>query len=468
MIWINIDRTKNISLTRQIFEQIRSKILKKELAPGEKLPSTRKLSLELKVSRNIILDVYDQLKAEGYLKTYNGSGTYIAKGTFLEKYTDLYDYNANEFFKQKKVEFNKKIIGFNTGIPDLKSFPIIIWSKLIKEASQDISEKHLNYPDIKGSYELRSVLAKYLLRTKGIMCNPDQVIILSGSIQGFFILGELFKKINNKIIIEDPSYNGIYEILNKLKFNIIQIPVDEMGINTNLINENEKASCIIVTPSHQFPSGSVLPIQRRIKLIEFARKTKTYIIENDYDSEFRYSSPPISSLHLLDHNVVIHIGTFSESLFPSLRIGYMILPYEIIDKVCEIKSIFGLYTSTIKQIALSNFIIKGYFERHIVKMKKKYQKKNELIKNIFKSEFGDSVEISGDSTGLFVVVEFKNIKLNKNIFDKINEHDIKVETVKNYSILNKKYNNKILLGYGNLSKDDIIKGIKKIKNALFT
>ena len=468
MIWINIDRTKNISLTKQIFEQLRSKILKKELTPGEKLPSSRKLSSELKVSRNIILEVYDQLLAEGYLDTRKGSGTYIAKGTFLEKYTGLYDYNAEEYFNQKIEQADNKIIKFEGGVPDLKYFPKITWAKLLKEASQDMSEKHLDYPEIKGSYQLRTVLAKYLLRTKGIVCNPDQVIILSGSIHGFFILGELFKEINNKIIIEDPSYNGIYNILNKLKLDLIPVPIDEMGINTNFIQKNTKASCIIVTPSHQFPSGSVLPIQRRIKLIEFARKTKTYIIENDYDSEFRYTTPPISSLQLLDPNYVIHIGTFSESLFPSLRIGYMVLPVELINKVCKIIAIYGLYTSTIKQLVLSNFISKGYLERHIVKMKKKYEIKNKFIKVILKNEFGRLVKISGDSTGLYVVVEFKNIKLNKKIFDKIYKYNVEVYPVKNYSILNKSYNNKILLGYGNLSKTNIKEGIKRIKKALFS
>ena len=468
MIWINIDKTKNVSLTKQIFEQIRSKILKKELVPGEKLPSTRKLASELNVSRNIILTVYDQLNAEGYLDTHNGSGTYIATGTFLTNYIDSYKHDSNKKINKKKTLPNNKIISFEIGIPDLKSFPIIIWSKLIKEASLDITEKELNYPDIKGFYKLRSELAKYLLKTKGIVCNSEQIIIISGSIHAFFILGELFKTSNKSIIIEDPSYMSIYKIFDKLEFNIIPISVDEMGINTDLILGKEKIGSILVTPSHQYPSGSVLPIQRRIKLIEFAQKNQIYIIENDYDSEFRYTSPPINSLHLLDPERVIHIGTFSETLFPSLRLGYMVLPVKLIEKVCEIKSIFGLYTSTIKQIALSNFISKGHFELHVAKMKKKYQKKNELLKNILKNYFGKDIEISGDSTGLYLVIEFKNIKLNNVMMNKIHKQDVKVERIKNHSINNSEYDNKILLGYGNLSMDKILEGIKRIKKALFS
>ena len=468
MIWINIDRTKNISLTKQIFEQIRLKILKKEITPGEKLPSTRKLASELKVSRNVILDAYDQLKAEGYLDTHEGSGTYIANDTFFTNYIDSYNYNLDNKVNNIKKKLNGKTISFDTGVPDLKAFPVIIWSKLIKEASQDIIENDLNYPDIKGSFELRIVLTKYLLKIKGIKCNPGQIIILSGSIQGFFIFGELFKTLNESIIIEDPSYMGIYKIFDKLNYNIIPVPVDNMGMNINLIPDKEKICFIIATPSHHYPSGSVLPIQRRIKLIEFAQKNEVYIIENDYDSEFRYTSPPINSLHLLDPTRVIHIGTFSESLFPSLRLGYMVLPVELIEKVCTIKSIFGLYTSTIKQIALASFISKGYFERHIAKMKKNYQEKNELIKNILKTDFGKTVEISGDSTGLYLVAEFKNIKITDAILDKIYKQDVYVEILKNHCIQNKKYNNKILLGFGNLDEDNIKEGLKRIKKVIIS
>ncbi|GAJ02206.1 unnamed protein product, partial [marine sediment metagenome] len=280
-----------------IFEQLRDKILRNELKSGEKLPSTRNLSEELNVSRNIIVGVYDQLIAEGYLESKEGSGTYVAENTHLPSYKTPAEYN-NKYISDEKID--RDIIDFNSGVPDLEKFPRSLWSKFLRYSFLDMPEYLLDYGRPQGLFDLRLTLSNFLLKTKGIKCYPDQIIILSGSSEGFLIIGKLLKPYYNNVIIEDPVYNGIQKIFKSLDIKFYPIPVDDKGIRSDLIPENIKNHFIIVTPSHQFPTGSVLPIQRRVKLIKLARNINTYIIENDYDSEFRYTGQQISSLHLLD------------------------------------------------------------------------------------------------------------------------------------------------------------------------
>lgn len=467
MLWLNIDRSSGIPLIRQIYDELRTKILNKDLIAGEKLPSTRKLSQELKVSRNVILEAYEQLISEGYLESIEGSGTYVAKGSSLEKYINYYTYEAkfiNSREDEKSEAYDK--IDFISGTPDLSLFPKVWWAKCLKEACLDAPLDSLNYTSSAGIYDLRISISKLLLRTKGIKCNPEQIIILSGSIEGFLIISKFLGDKNKAAIIEDPSYNGIKSILETMNIDLYPVPADEKGMNVDLIPMNKKAGFIIVTPSHHFPLGGVLPIQRRIKLIEFSRSNGIYIIENDYDSEFRYSGQPINSLHLLDPKQVIHIGTFSESIYPGIRLGYMIVPEKIVSECKKIKGSLGLIKSSIKQIALSYFIKRGYFERHLNKMKKIYQKKRETLIIELKKVFNEKVRITGDSTGLYIVADFNGINFTDELVKNIDSKGVSIYTVEEHSI-NKGYHlNKLIMGYGNLSLEEIKDGVGKLKDAI--
>lgn len=466
MLWIDIDRSLHIPLTKQVYEQLRTKILTRELQAGEQLPSTRKLAQGLGVSRNVIIYVYEQLASEGYLESQEGSGTYVAQGTYLEEYKNYYSY---EFFHEDPgtgVPHDEDIIDFITGIPDLRYFPRKIWAKLLRESCLDAPESLFDYGKPEGSVELRLSLSKFLLRTKGIRCHPDQIIILSGSAQGFLIIAEVLASSSQEVIIEDPVYLGIQNIFKSLNLSLYPIPVDEKGIQTEAIPEKKAVRFIIVTPSHQFPMGSVLPIQRRVKLIEYARRTHTYIIENDYDSEFRYSGPPISSLHLLDPDYVVHIGTFSESLCPSLRLGYMILPESLIEPCRTYMNLNSIMTSALKQVALAAFIDEGYLERHINKMKKRYQEKRKTLIYFLQEAFTDQVTISGDSTGLYVVAEFKNMTFSDDVIETLHHQGVRIYPVEDHAIIKGRHTHNILLGYGNLPLEKIPEGITRMKNAL--
>ncbi len=463
MLWVKIDKSLKTTLVKQIFNQLRDKILSNELKSGERLPSSRSFSEELNVSRNIIVEVYDQLTAEGYLESKKGSGTYIADNTHLPSYRIPINY-SNKFTADKKIKSD--LIDFNSGVPDLKRFPRNIWAKFLKFSILDMPEHLFDYGEPLGLPDLRLTLSVFLLKTKGIRCHPSQIIILTGSSEGFLILGQLLKSEYRNVIIEDPVYNNIQKIFSSFDIKFYPVPVDDKGIKTDLFPENINDFFITVTPSHQFPTGSVLPIQRRVKLIELARKANTYIIENDYDSEFRYTGPQISSLHLLNPEMVIHIGTFSESLYPSLRLGYMVLPESLIEDCRKIKESYGLFTPSVYQLALSNFIKEGYFERHINKMKKLYKLKRKALIDKLEEEFKSMIKISGHSTGLYVVVEFNNIVFTHDVIEKLLNNGVVVYGMEDHSIVKGKHTNKIILGYGNLSIEEINEGVKRIKKIL--
>jgi len=467
LLWLDIDRSKNISLSKQIFQQISSKILKNEVKSGEKLPSTRKLANELNVSRNVMIEVYEQLIAEGYIESIKGSGTYVAKGTYLDKYKDYYQ-DYSESFNLNKKEKNNHIIKFQCGIPDLDYFPRELWAKCIKNACYYSQKNILTYGNIKGLFDLRIEILKYLLKIKGIRCEPDQVFIISGSAQAFLLLSKLFNPTYNEIIIEDPVVTFISNIFMSMGLKLNPIEVDQKGLVVDKLPKYNKSSCIFVSPSHQFPLGGTLPIQRRIKLIEYARDTGSYIIEDDYDSEFRFSGNPISSLHLLAPEHVIHIGTFSKNLAPALRLGYMIIPKNLVKKCKKVKIMLNMHTSSLKQQALTYFIKEGYLERHIIKMKKIYQNKNTYLIKLLKEAFNNSIKITGETTGMHLVVEFINININDKLKNEIQKNNIEIYYVEEYAIKNKNHKNKILLGYGNLNLEEIKEGVKRIKNAIKT
>jgi GntR family transcriptional regulator/MocR family aminotransferase len=285
--------------------------------------------------------------------------------------------------------------------------------------------------------------------------------------QAFAILANLFAASGHEVILEDPSFDRIQQILKHTNFSFYPVPVDEKGIQTDRIPPDRKASFVIVTPSHHFPLGSVLPIQRRVKLIEYARKTGTYLVENDYDSEFRYAGAPISALHLLDPDYVIYVGTFSESLYPALRLGYIILPESLLAACRDILSVSGTGISVIKQIALEAFIQEGYLEHHITKMKKLYRKKREAVIAALQAAFNNRIIVSGDATGLYVVVEFHEIDFSEDVFEALQEYGVRVYPVEAHAIIKGNHRNKVILGYGNLNAEDIQIGIERLKTALF-
>jgi GntR family transcriptional regulator/MocR family aminotransferase len=463
MVWLTIDRSSKTALKEQIIGQLRSKILNGELRAGEPLPSTRQLALELQVSRNILLEAYEQLAAEGYLEGRTGTGTFVAQGAVLAPVEQQPAATAPSDANERPQEDR---ISFRSGIPALDRFPRRKWAQLAQEVITYTADRNFGYDSPEGRPELRSAIAKYVYRVRGVRCRPDQVVITSGATQAITLVAKLCAGPGEPIILEDPITNDIQTIFASHGARLVPLPVDDSGIDTSQLALETHRGSVYVTPSHQYPLGSILPIPRRVQLIEYARRTGSYIIEDDYDSEFRYEGDPIPSLQGLDPNVVIYLGTFSKILSPALRMGYMILPDPLIERCRRLKWFIDLHTPSLEQLTLARFLEDGHLERHIRKMKKLYKRKRDFVRDRLKETFGNRAIVRGDSTGLHLIAEFPNTVFTEAILKRLLEAGVYAQPVSVHSFDSAKHANRLIIGFGHLGERDIALGIERIKGVL--
>src|SRR5699024_905158 len=346
-----------------------------------------------------------------------GSGTYVAEGAYLDL-QEKTDFLSFFDMHQLKEEIND-VIDFRAGIPALDMFPRSPWGRIAKQVCEDASHSVFGYGHPEGRIELHHILSRYLKRTRGVQCHPDQLIITSGATQALSLIANLLLSPGDEVMIEDPITHEIQTIFTSPGSTLYPVPVDEQGIKTELIPSGKKPSFIFVTPSHQFPLGGTLPIQRRIQLIKFARKSDCFIVEDDYDSEFRYKVAPINYLQGLDPNRVIYIGTFSKILSPALRLGYLILPPSLAKHCKDLKWFTDLHTPTLEQLTIARFIDERHLERHIRRMKKVYKGRRDHLNKCLKEEFGSKVKVLGDSTGLHLIAEFREADFPNQKVDEI-------------------------------------------------
>ncbi len=466
MIWIEIDKTKKLPLIRQVYQQLRSKILNGQLKSGDKLPSSRELAIFLHISRNVILEAYNLLLLEGYIISKPSIGTFVAEGILLDNTLTTPSQNFSSSLLSKNSISNEKNIDFRSGIPALDLFPLKKWYTLESQLALETSPNCFDYGTPQGTPELRTSICTYLQRTRGLICDPSQIIITSGSIQSFSLLSKLLLTQDTSYIIEDPLHYEIRKTFEATSINHYSVPVDEQGILTAFLPENINPSFIFVTPSHQYPLGGLLSIQRRIELIRYAEEKNCYIIEDDYDSEFHYLGSPVSALYDLAPNRVIYVGTFSKILSPSLRIGYMILPYELVDCICEYKKRSDYFTNTLNQLLLSKFIDNMYLNKHILKMRKLYFKRHNTLIESLLSTFDISVTIQGESTGLHLIAMFKHVEFTEPLIKFLYQNGVAIYPIWIHSLRKDYPKNSIILGYSHLSCEMIQKGIALLKENL--
>ncbi|GIN92696.1 MocR-like pyridoxine biosynthesis transcription factor PdxR [Siminovitchia terrae] len=463
MIWVPIDRKRDIPFIRQVYTQIRTQILQGNLLAGERLPSTRQLANELDVSRNVVLEAYEQLIAEGYIEARRGSGTFIAEGAYLEQ---LHNTRSDPFYEREQPVDEEDVIDFRSGLPDLQFFPRKTWAKLSYDVCMNSSHTVLSYGYPEGRPELRQALARYLVKSRGVQCQHHQLVITSGATQALTLVAKLLLKKGDQILMEDPVTKDIQTIFSTPGSIIHPIPVDEHGMRTELITPDLHPKCIFVTPSHQYPLGSTLPIQRRIQLIQYARATGCYIVEDDYDSEFRYDGAPINSLQGLDANHVIYVGSFSKILSPALRLGYLILPSRLIKECRMLKWFTDLHTPSLEQITLGRFMEEGYLERHIHRMKKIYKKRRDHLVEVMEKHVSQQMKILGHSTGLHLVAECQQTVFTEHFVKKMHDNGIRVYPVEDHTIEKGKHQNRMILGYGHLCEEKIEEGVRRLAECL--
>lgn len=464
MLHLCLDQTKKRSFTKQIYTQIREKILSGELSAGELLPSSRDLSIELHVARNTVLTAYDMLISEGAVYSIAGSGFYVSSDVKPVSQTALI--RNQQIASLSDMILTDKCINFDSGLPALDLFPREKWNRAVSHAFLNAPVSSLGYDDPQGRPEFRNLLCAYLKKARGISCVPEQIVVTAGAKQGLSLVAKCLLHSDSEVWIENPSNINVLQIFSYHTRNIVPFEVDELGIRPELFPKEGKPTLIFTTPSHQFPMGGILPIQRRIGLVEFAGKSGAYLLEDDYDSEFVYDVPPSRSIFELDHERVIYVGTFSKVLFPSIRLGYLVVPLHLVPQIRELKRLADHHSNSVYQLALVRFIENGEFDRHIRRMKKEYRKRRNFVLELLSSYFGDKIHVFGATAGMHLVVEFRNVSFTEEIIRNLLQSGVYIVPVENHSLIKEQHTHQIILGYAGLQNEKIIQGFDVIKTEL--
>ncbi len=452
-----LQRNSQISLARQIYQTLSKQMIQGELKPGEALPSTRELAKQLGVSRNTAYEAYDMLAAEGFIESRPGSSTRVANGLQLEKSPV-----AAETQNEPASEFASWKADFRTGRPDLRCFSRTLWLQLISRAAQAMPLEYWNYSGPEGLPRLREEIAAWLFRSKGLKVNPRDVFITAGATQALHLLTEIFSKLGKGIIVEDPCHLGMLRVMQSKGLEISPVPVDQKGMIIELLN-GVGTGAVYVTPSHQFPLGGILPASRRSALLRLARQSNFYVIEDDYDSEFRYEGAPVAPLFSMDPQQVIYVGTFSKILFPAVRIGYVILPPPLQAQWRYLRTHADVQNPPFEQAALAEYLGSRKLDRHIRKMRKLYGERRRVLLESLEDNFEKPWRVWGDAAGLHLVLEFPGRCFDRDFMIQARTQGIRITPV-NYHNINKGVHlDKIILGYGHIDKDEIRAGIRLLK-----
>lgn len=458
---ITLDVKSTIPLYEQIYEYIKTDIRNGKISCGEKLPSTRALAKYLEISRSTVELAYEQLLAEGYVEAE------ACRGFFVTQIEELYQWEtAKETVAQKIIkEENVYKYDFSPRGVDLQSFPYSVWRKLSKEILSNDKSDLFQLGDSQGEYELRETICRYLYQARGVNCEPEQIVIGAGNEYLLMLLSTVLGK-NRKIAFENPTYRQAYRLFENLSYDTCVVEMDRKGMCVDKLRKSG-AEIAYVMPSHQYPLGIVMPIKRRMELLGWAaEEEERYIIEDDYDSEFRYKGKPIPALQGFDReDKVIYIGTFSRSIAPSIRISYLVLPKNLLKVYNEKSRFLSSTVSRVDQLIIQQFIERGYYERHLNKMRALYKSRHDIMVNELKPLL-KYCSISGENAGVHLLLTFIEGKEEKILTQKAKEQGIKVYGLSTYDIKKKeKEQAVILLGYANMSEEKIIQAIHALTNA---
>ena len=420
---LEINRSSSAPIYRQIEDFLRQMILDGALLPSQKLPSTRELALELGVSRITIKSVYEQLISEGYVQGKTGAGTFVSEGLDGETPVvpsvdtirkDYFDGNFSKTaehisFSQASARYGS-ILPFRPGVPALDKFPVKRWNKYLSRATTKSDIANFSYGDLLGSEKLRASIAHHLADSRGMKVDPKQILITSGAQQAFVLISYVLMNKNDTIWYENPGHIAGRDLLKIVGGDVSPVPIDKEGLNLPYAVLNfSKPKLIFTTPSHQQPLGITMSLQRRLTLLKYAHENASWVIEDDYDSEFRYRGRPLPALAALDKvGRVLYVGTFSKSLFPSVRIGYVVVPEILVDTFAKTRNIFGQTSSAITEEALSNFMDDGGFAEHIRKMRRLYRERRDILLDALKNHCSNILEPQQTDAGMHIIADIKN------------------------------------------------------------
>lgn len=442
---------------KQIYEQFKSFIERGDILPNNPLPSIRQLADSLQVSRNTTLMAYEQLVAEGYIR---GEGR---KGYFVNELEPvLFQNTFIPPHKKHKETVTPVQIDFRAGSVDQTNFPLEVWRRISNKVLT--LRESFRYGEPFGEVCLREQIAAYLFQSRGVKTEPDAIIIGSSTQQMLIHLGQILKDEFAGIIIEDPGYDGAMEAFRFHRFTIETLPVYETGANFSKL-EKLRSRIIYVTPSHQSPLGVSMSIQQRQLLIHWAKNKNGFIIEDDYDSEFRYTQQPFPALASIDSTRVIYLGNFSKSFLPGIRLSYMVLPQLVLDRYKNQFLHFESTSSLLSQLTMAKFMEEGEWNRHIKRMRLVYKRKMQCLVSELKEHFKQSTSIIGEQSGLYVLVKVHLNRSEEWLIERASIYGVKVYPTSIYFIKNHPGEAIIKIGFSNLTCDEIQRGVKLLKEA---
>jgi GntR family transcriptional regulator/MocR family aminotransferase len=411
--YIPFDRSSGVPFYTQIYDGYRTAILSGRLGPGQRLPSTRTLAAELRISRLPVLNAFEQLLHEGYLEGKVGSGTYVRDCIPDEVSRPMRLPRPVPAFPRRVLALAPGAIrsrrddgsGAFKSLPALDHFPHETFARLIRRHADSLSDDLLAYGDPAGYAPLREAIAAYLRTARAVDCEPEQVIIVSGSQLGLRVAAMALTTAESVACMEEPGYRGARQALAVSSANVVPIAVDREGIDVAaLARIGPRAKLAYVTPSHQYPLGVSLGVSRRLELLGWAERNDSWILEDDYDSEFRYSSRTLGALQGMDtSDRVIYLGTFSKVLFPALRLGYMVVPHELVTRFVRARESLDLCSPLLYQLVLTDFLNEGHFARHLRRMRAVYLRRRDAVIAAVREYASDVLTIENTDAGLHLL-----------------------------------------------------------------
>jgi GntR family transcriptional regulator/MocR family aminotransferase len=448
---VALDRDRREPLHRQLADELREAIRVQRLAPHSRMPSTRVLAADLGVSRRLVVDVYDQLIAEGFLLSRKGSGTRVARVDAAAQLAPIEDDAAARYD-----------IDFRSGTPDLSSFPRNVWLRALRQALAVAPSDSLGY-DVHGLPATRHALSGYLRRTRAVHAEPERIVLCSGVTQGIGLIAQAMRRIGGlPIAIEDPAFWLHRNILLHNKTRPIPIPVDNDGIDVRTLADGP-AKAVLTTPAHQSATGVVLSADRRAALFEWVHGGNI-AIEDDYDAEYRYDRAPVGALQGIMPNRVIYLGSASKTLAPGLRIGWMVLPTKLVDPVTELKGLADMGTSVMDQLAFAQLLTNGAYDRHLRQMRRRYlRRRNALLNSLYR--YLPHATVLGAAAGLQLTVHFPPGYDVDALVENAAKRRVKVEPLAPWYFEAADAPPGLILGYANLTESQIVAGIQTLARA---
>ena len=487
---VRLDARSGSPLHRQIYDGLRDAIVAGRLAPGAQIAPARLIAAELAVSRETVSAALAQLRAEGYVEMRERSGTFVSTsipddlltihrrrvGAALPAITGAARARVQAPLVRREAVFGdaRRLAGrgapvrpFRTGLPAVEAFPWDVWARIISRRLKRSGRLLADYGDSRGFGPLRAAVAEYVAAARGVVCTAQQVIITNGAQQALDLVANLLLVPGDDVWVEDPGYPGVRRTLAAAQAQIVPIPVDADGIS---VTEGQRraplARMVYVTPSSQFPLGVTMSLARRLELLRWARETGAWVIEDDYDSEFRYSSRPISSLQgLSEGSPVIYVGTFSKTMFPSLRVGYLIAPRELIEPLAESRFTVDRHGPSLEQSALADFITEGHLPRHVRRMRVLYESRRDALIRAVDDLAPDVLELGSSDAGMKILAWLPPAAVDRTIAARGEAERLELTPLSDYAIARQPRGG-LLLGYAAFRPTAIRQGIRTLADIL--